>query len=84
MLKHAFLYRNFECRIDSCVQDVLAGNRKSFDREGDTERLSMEFLNDCIYDKYPITTYIECIHPCVCDARGNGALMIAVVRSKFK
>lgn len=80
MLQHAFLYRNHECDIDSCVQDVLSGFRKNFAKEGDTERLSMEFLNDCVHEKFSLMSYIDCIDPSVCDARGNGALMLAVVR----
>ena len=80
LMKHTFLYRNKEHKVNFNVTDILMGERRNFNTPGDHEQECVAFLTHCGTGDVKVTSEILqrfALNPDVCDVRGNSGIMFA-------
>lgn len=86
ILKHCFLHRSSEQKINIDIPSILSGKRQCFNAPGEYEQKCVSFLEQCCEGRsYEVSNLFQRydINPDICDARGNAGILFAAVRDKL-
>ncbi|KAK5641571.1 hypothetical protein RI129_010118 [Pyrocoelia pectoralis] len=85
MMKHVFLYRNFEKNMPYLVPNVLIGNRSEFNTPSQYETDCIAFLTYCSEGNLKKISELLLeygLNPDMCDSMGNSGIMYAAARDR--